>query len=365
MGRAAKFILEPTRLQHNAIVNSLMFSKDLVIKENRKDAIVWCMTCNTEKKVSIEMARQIKKAKICPFCFNEVKIHKRNYVRENYALVRILNNGYYYRVSKMIGRKPKAYCKQVAYWTDDGFYARNIIMSMYSWVYRSDEQIDRWNDRKGRERWKKYRKRRTGSWNSLEMQFHPIEYIDTFFENTVSKKKWLQEQILPDFKSNQKKIIIDNLLNRTQMWAVAIFDLKSVRQIYKYNAWINEQDWETGRERFNVYMLDYLYRNKISYSDYLDYIDQCRELNIKPGKPKDFYKTHSDLAKEIKIIHQAARDKQIQERAKELVAYEKDGVVIRPLNSVEDVVDTGAVLHNCIKGYIDSYADGHTDLYVL
>ena len=146
---------------------------------------------------------------------------------------------------------------------------------------------------------------------------------------------------------------------------MAIFDLKSIRQIYKYNAWINEQDWATGRERFNVYMLDYLYRNKISYSDYLDYIDQCKELKIKPGKPRDFYKVHSELAKEIKIIHEARKDKQIKERAKELTVYEKNGIVIRPLNSVEDVVDTGVVLHNCIKGYIDSYANGFTDLYVL
>ena len=194
MGRAAKFILEPTEEQNRIVVNSLLCSPDMVIREGKEKALVWCMNCNTEKKVSLEMTRQIKKAKICPFCFQKVKIHKAQYTRFADALIRIGSDGYYYGVSKKIGCKPKVYSKQVAYWTEDGFYARNIIMSMYSWVYRSDEQIDKWFPEKAeRDRRKKYRKRRTGSWNSLEMQFRPIEY-STGFEETVSKRKWLEKQ---------------------------------------------------------------------------------------------------------------------------------------------------------------------------
>lgn len=365
MGRTAKFILEPTSQQTQTVVDALLFSSDIVVKESRKDALVWCMKCGTERKVSLETAKQVKKAKICPFCFNEGKIHKGEYTKINEALIRIVDEGYYYRVEKKAGTKPKVYCKQVAYWIGRDLYARNIYMSMYQWCFRSDETIDKWYENKNdRAKRKEYRKRKTTGYNTLDSQFFPLEEARRYLP-TVTKKHWLERQYLPDFKSNQKKIIIDTVLNRTQMWAVAIFDLKSVKQIYKYNAWINEQDWMDGKGRFNVYMLDYLYRNKIAYCDYLDYIDQCKELHIKPGKPRDFYKTHADLAKEIKIMHEKSRDEEIKERLKDFTVYKKGQTVIRPLKDVEDIVDTGAVLHNCIGTYVDIYAKGRTDLYVL
>ena len=349
----------------------MLHTDDFILKKNKTSARMWCGQCDTEKTISLDLARQVEKASICPCCFSAVNLHKGGYTYENAELVKTGETGHYYIVRKRLYRKPFVYHKQVAYWNDDGFYARNIYMSMYQWVFRSDRTIDFWYENKAdRDRYKKWRKRRTNSWNSLELQFFPIMNMLGCSNLTMTKKQWLGSIDLPEFKSNQKKIIIDNLLNVKQMKAIQIFDLKTVKDVYKYNSWIKKQSL-SYQVPMNIYYLDYLYRNKIRYVDYIDYLDQCEMLNIKAGKPKDFDKVHRELSTEVRILEEKeenkTNDKLIKDIYKKLKRkkYQKGDILIRPHKNSEDLIRTGATLHNCIGGYIQRYAKGVTDLYVL
>ena len=368
MGSTGKpLLIEPTEKEHKVITNYMLHTEDLIIKKYKTRARIWCGQCDSEKTISLDLAKQVEKARICPCCFCAVNVHKGNFTYENDRLIRIGDTGHYYIVRKRVGRKPFVYHKQVAYWDGAKFYARNIHMSMYQWVFTSDKTIDMWyKSKKDRDRHKKFRERRTNSWNGLPMQFSNINTMYGIPNEVITKKEWLESLILPEFKSNQKKIVMDNLLNVKQMWAIKTFDLKSVKDVYKYNRWINKQG-QIPEEPLNIHYLDYLYRNNISFIDYVDYLDQCDLLKLKPGKPKDFYKVHEELSREMKIMSKKDKEKLVKRRYKKLneKSYEKKNIQIRPLENVRDIVTTGTELHNCIAGYVDRYAEGKTDLFVL
>ena len=368
MGSTGKPLLrEPTEKEHKVITDYMLHTEDLIVKKYKTRARIWCGQCDTEKTIPLELAKQVEKARICPCCFCAANIHKGNYTYENARLIRIGDTGHYYIVRKRINRKPFVYHKQVAYWDEGRFYARNLHMSMYNWVFTSDRTIDMWyKSKKDRDRKKKFRERRTTSWNGLPMQFSHIETMCGMPMPVITKKEWLENLDLPQFKSNQKKIVMDNLLNVKQMWAIKTFDLKTVKEVYKYNRWINRQG-EIPEMPLNVFYLDYFYRNGIRFMDYVDYLDQCELMHIKPGKPKDFYKVHAELATELKIISKKDKEELIKRRYKKLneKSFKKKNIQIRPLMNVKDIVSTGTELHNCIAGYVDTYAKGQTDLFVL
>lgn len=366
MGRTAKPILRKiTEEEKDAITECLLHNNGLIIKKYKSHAVIWCGQCNTEERVSLETARQIEKSHICPFCFQKIELHKEKFTYFRETLVRIGDTGYYCRVAKNVGRKPKIYTKQVAYW-QNGFFARNIMKGLYTWKFRPDSEWNRYYGSDAK-KWTKWRKRTTRHYHSLDMDFKWYEYMTDGFYDLRSKREFLESLHLPDVKSNQKKIIIDNLLNREQILAILVFDLKNIKQVYKYNAWINKQGFLDIERRLNVYWLDYLSRNKISYRDFTDFLNQCEELKIKPYKPQDFYKVHAELADEVKIVQEKNKNRNIKKIANKLMekAYEKGNVQIRPLMDVRDVVETGAALHNCIKSYIPAYAKGKTDLFCL
>lgn len=379
MGRATKFILNPTLQEpseeaHANIVEAMLHNDNFIVKRYKNHARVWCGECNSEENISFELLKQVKKASTCPFCHSQVQMHKEKWTYENDQLIRIGNAGHYYIVRKRINRKPFVYHKQVAIWNENGFYARNIYKSMYIWCFMSDRTINAWQyTKEGRDRMKKFRKRNTSSYNSLDGDFCAINnFIQSRggFVEPTSRKEYLYNLILmPNmYKSNQKKLLMSYHLNPKQIEAVRIFDLKSYEQIYKYSSWINKQEFVNAVGKpLNVYYLDYLAKNKIDYMDYSDYIRQCETLNIKPGKPKDFYQVHAMLNSEIVIIKNKEKDDKIRRYAGKLMkkAYEKKDIRIRPLMDVEDIVSTGAQLHNCLKTYIDPYAMRKTSLFVL
>ena len=62
-----------------------------------------------------------------------------------------------------------------------------------------------------------------------------------------------------------------------------------------------------------------------------------------------------------------ASDAAIARRAAELDGngFKSDGYLIRPAASVREILDEANAQHNCVAGFIDKYASGQTDLWLM
>ena len=75
----------------------------------------------------------------------------------------------------------------------------------------------------------------------------------------------------------------------------------------------------------------------------------------------------ADLEHERELRLHEASDEAIARRAAELEGngFESDGYVIRPAASVREIIDEANAQHNCVAGFIDKYANGQTDLWLM
>ena len=62
-----------------------------------------------------------------------------------------------------------------------------------------------------------------------------------------------------------------------------------------------------------------------------------------------------------------ASDAAVARRAEELDGngFESDGYLIRPAATVREILDEANAQHNCVAGFIDKYASGQTDLWLM
>ena len=334
-------------------------------KLNNDSYQCWCGLCNTEKKYKKIEMNQIKKSRLCPNCYHDVILKTNKYPYENKILGRVNDIGYCISVVKEVGRKPKVNCRQVSYWTTGKrgakhFYARGIYRTMSYYSEFSYNPNDNEFKLKHPNRY---------SCCSIEDMFWDINRIPEI--KPYTKKEYLS-RFKGELKSNQKKICIDNILNHYQMEAMRVFDLKSIKEIHKYNRYITEfsrdMEYHKTSKILNIYYLDYLSRNNIRFSDFADFMEQCEALDIKLWKPKDFKKAHEELSKEFDLKKNEVFDKRIHRRYLSLQRniLESKDYTIKPLASSKEIVDVSTELHNCMATcYLEKYAKGQTDLYAM
>ncbi|MBM6385658.1 MAG: PcfJ domain-containing protein [Paenibacillus sp.] len=100
-------------------------------------------------------------------------------------------------------------------------------------------------------------------------------------------------------------------------------------------------------------------------SDWRDYRKECVELGMSLEEdrylfPNDLKKTHTELSKRIKLKKNRPLDLKIQSRADILKKYmfQKDGFLMRPISSLEELYDEGSGLNHCVGSYAEDYAKG-------
>ena len=105
-----------------------------------------------------------------------------------------------------------------------------------------------------------------------------------------------------------------------------------------------------------------------------DYIENCNKLDIDIKKsinlfPRDLHKRHDEVMKQIKVVADEATNTKIEARLKELrkkYYYESDKFIIRPAESVDDLIHEGNTLDHCVaRNYTGRYADGDTDILFI
>ena len=375
MGTTNKPILIDLTKEQKANIKNAFAESKLIYKKTQKGYKIKCLYCNHQEDIDKEMMKQIQASHLCPKCFRTVELKKDNYISDIADLLKVNQDGqeigYYVRLIRQIGKKPKFEYKQVAYWDKkDKFYCRNVLNSLSGWKYYSNKQIDRWyRSKEERDRLKKFRLRKGSpySYQTLENCF--VDYRCIRNDTYMTKKEYYERYANYELKSNQRKIVEDNLLNYKQVLALKIFNLKNYKEIYKYRAYINKYGSTIDPYDFelNIYFLDYLSRNDIHYHDFTDYIDDCIQLGLKVDKPKDFNKAHELLANEIVIKDKSKCDKKIKTRFIELKrkSLSNEHYEIAPFESVREIVEVGAKLHNCLSTYVEKYAKGQTDIYLI
>lgn len=105
--------------------------------------------------------------------------------------------------------------------------------------------------------------------------------------------------------------------------------------------------------------------------DFWDMVKDMKELGMEINRrtiyPKNLKKTHQDIAEMFEIVRDEIRDAKISERVKQLNEYalEAHGYVIKPFESTDEILEESKQLMHCVRTYVDSYADGKTNLFSL
>lgn len=148
---------------------------------------------------------------------------------------------------------------------------------------------------------------------------------------------------------------------------------KDVPDLRKMMQYVKKQKTEASRHG-NIYIMT---------NDYMDYLQEIKELeyDMKDKKniyPRDFQKAHRRTSELIRVIRAQKRAEQIRaanshleevitKRAKALQKYAMEAGLyfIRPIQSIEEMIAAGAANHNCVATYMERYAKGGSDLFVI
>ena len=109
------------------------------------------------------------------------------------------------------------------------------------------------------------------------------------------------------------------------------------------------------------------------FCDWLDYlIDATKielDLTVKRNVfPKDLYRMHSNIIKQIQYVGDKELDKKmakLAERRNWLFVLEDKSYLIRPAVSSAEIIAEGKILHHCVGGYAERHATGKTNILFL
>ena len=114
-------------------------------------------------------------------------------------------------------------------------------------------------------------------------------------------------------------------------------------------------------------------RRKVRLPDVLqelhDYLNQLDRLGVDGGDrmPHDLHEAHERLsARERKMKNAPLNEKfRIRRHLLRWMCWKHDGLFIRPVDSVEEIIREGEQQHNCVAGYAKRHAEGGTVILLL
>lgn len=101
--------------------------------------------------------------------------------------------------------------------------------------------------------------------------------------------------------------------------------------------------------------------------DYGDYLHQLQQVGGGDLLPDDLHDAHIRLSERIKHIVDDRKNAGFRVRRRLLKQYKwrKNGLVIRPVDSQNEIIREGELQHNCVAGYADAHIAGETAIFVL
>ena len=311
----------------------------------------FCFHCQKYFTVEKKIFKQARYTRVCPNCYQPVSYHVTQEWAERRWIALCGLWGYAVRYSWKWGEEPKAGYRQVMYYNPkDGLYYRKGIAIGMGYVLCETDRTE----------WRPIKADRYGY-----MPEYNYFFMDVGIPDEMSRKAYY-EHIGIELKSDQTKIASQNIFSRNQLAYIKSFDLHSLEDVEKYRKYMNENSAPTDLG-LNVYYLDYLSRNKIRLSDFMDYMKDCRKIGVKVDKPRDFQRRHIEYSKIVAEMDERETDEKIVKRLESLqgFVYEDGDFTITPIGSCRELTATAKHLHNCMRSYAKRYGDGQTDLFVL
>lgn len=105
--------------------------------------------------------------------------------------------------------------------------------------------------------------------------------------------------------------------------------------------------------------------------DYVDMLSDMKLLNMDMDRrkifPKNLDKTHQDIAMMVTIEENKEKDAQINQVAEKLSKFKiiSHGYAIFPASSATDLIIESKTLGHCVKNYINRYASGDTNIFLM
>lgn len=131
--------------------------------------------------------------------------------------------------------------------------------------------------------------------------------------------------------------------------------------LQKIENYLDKQESLCGREIPDILL-----------GDWLDYLNACKKLgyDLKDDRvlrPKKLAEAHDAALVLIAEKEQEKTVSGILQAAKALKEYEweKDGLFIRPIGSLKELVEEGGKLKHCVASYAKSYAEGSCKLFCI
>lgn len=116
----------------------------------------------------------------------------------------------------------------------------------------------------------------------------------------------------------------------------------------------------------------YLMSRKIDPCNYVDYLDQLRELNAPIDKqvlyPADFDHMHHEMSMRMRARMTKDGDKHLAKWLKkygEMYSWQAGGLIMRMVPSILALIEEGNEMHHCVGSYADAYASGRTVICTL
>lgn len=320
-----------------------------------------CSVCGQDFHLTDEQLLQTKEAGLCFKCAYAVKIVQKRKAKETYkrALLSIINekgaeNGYevFWKGNDDHIDILKVF-HVLHYDNQGGRYVYGIVKNLGYSLCHSEN--------------KNYWRKEYPSYNPYITYFISVDGIIAEKWRS-SKKAYYEELELHGLKSNQITFIKNGIYNKEQIDYIQLFDLNYPEQVHKYSKYIELHRIPGHPEglKLSANILDYLVRNNLSCGLYFDYMRGCKDLGIKPGKPKDLSKAHDDVVKMVRVKDNEAYRKKITERHLALMKNEwsKGKFAIHSFKDYFEMEIVAEKLKNCIaKLYVKPYSDGTTDVY--
>ena len=330
-----------------------------------KKADIWyhvhCCECGYDAIVPYKRLKMMRDAKMCCRCGSEIKFtRKTNFPIVEYIAEENGDNidGYLVSFTCDFGHPKDIKCVHVYHQDNTGEYVK------YIYKYMCGLSFD-WN----RNYWRKLRK-----YARYIDCFHSYEYRNNLdFGKIKEKYEKFEADLNIAFKSNQKRFIIDGVYNNNQLKYIYYFDLNYPEEIERNMGYIKAHHLLLNKtiaqtiKKLNIHYLDYLRRENIDLSNYLDYADACEKLGIKAEKPKHdlFMVEHDKVIDLLEFKKNEKYSEQVEKRGKQLQKYEysKGEYIIKPYDKLDDIINTSSKLHNCIKTYVGRYANNETNIF--
>lgn len=339
-----------------------------------------CSECGETWYGDLKELKDIQRSHLCPKCFMEIsrttdKVQFYEKFLFDSSMPDMYGNYYGYAIRFQVKNAKKVNIKCRKIFKHDGIrkYIKDYHFNSMCCKFTHDYE---WDNRKKCciEVNTKWHRTKAALWRNYFDIWHDDDMDERVcFVPYESYKDYLMK--IPyelDIKSNQMYVIQHNLMNYKQIAGMVAFNLKTIKEVSKYNKYFRNYDIGKMAQGYNlnIYDLDYISKNHISLHTYIDYLDVCKNLGIKDKHPKEFSKRDFELNQ----IYQEQRDREKNKKLAKKISKitlpttqfkaNNKHYFINYYKSADELLKDSKTFTNCIySSYTEDYANRKTDLY--